>query len=72
VILALVALHLLAIVYYRFRGRELTLPMITGRAPLPPGSEPMRPGKWWIALICLGIAIALTRWIVAGAPPIGP
>jgi cytochrome b len=72
VIVALVALHLLAIVYHRFRGRELTLPMITGRAPLPPGSEPMRPGKWWIALICLGIAIALTRWIVAGAPPIGP
>ena len=68
VILALVALHLLAILYYRLRGRKLTLPMVTGRAELPPGAEPMRPGKWWIALICVGIAIGFTRWIVAGAP----
>ena len=72
VILALVALHLLAIAYYRLRGRKLTLPMVTGRAELPAGAEPMRPGKWWIALICVGIAIGFTRWIVAGAPPFGP
>ena len=72
VILALVALHLLAIAYYRLRGRKLTLPMITGRAELPDGTEPMRPGKWWMALICLGIAMGFTRWIIAGAPPFGP
>jgi cytochrome b len=72
VILALVALHLLAILYYRLRGRKLTLPMVTGRAELPDGTEAMRPGKWWMALICLGIAMGFTRWIIAGAPPFGP
>ncbi len=72
VILALIALHLLAIVYYRVRGRKLTLPMITGRAPSQSGAAPMRPGKWWVALICLAIGIGVTRWVIAGAPPFGP
>ena len=40
VILALIALHVLAIVYYRLRGKKLTLPMITGRAEPQPGSAP--------------------------------
>lgn len=68
VILGLIALHLLAIVYHRLRGRKLTMPMITGRARLDPGMEAMRPGKWWIALICLAVGIGVTRWIIAGAP----
>jgi cytochrome b len=72
VILALIALHIAAIVFYRFRGRKLTLPMITGRAVLDPGIEAMRPGKWWVALICLGIGVGITRWIIAGLPPFGP
>ena len=69
VILGLVVLHLAAIVFYRLRGRHLIKPMITGRAVLEPGAEPMRPGKWWVALICLAVGIGITRWIVAGAPP---
>lgn len=72
VIAALIALHVAAIIYYRLRGRKLTWPMITGRAPLAAGAQPMRPGKWWAALICLAIAIGFTRWIIAGAPPFGP
>jgi cytochrome b len=68
IILALIALHLAAIVYYRVRGRKLTLPMITGRAPVAPGTQPMRLGKWWVALICLAVGIGITRWIIAGAP----
>jgi cytochrome b len=72
VILGLIALHLLAILYYRLRGKKLTLPMIIGRAVLEPGTQPMRPGKWWLALTCLAIAIAVTRWVIAGAPPFGP
>ena len=68
VILTLIALHLLAIVYYRLRGRKLTMPMITGRAHLEAGTEAMRPGRWWVALICLGVGIGITRWIIAGAP----
>ena len=37
-----------------------------------PRLEPMKPGKWWVALICLAVGIGITRWIVAGAPPFGP
>ena len=71
VILGLIVLHVAAIIYYRLRGRRLTLPMITGRARLEPGTEPMRAGKWWVVLICLAVAIAVTRWVIAGAPPFG-
>ena len=46
--------------------------MITGkRASSIPASQPMRPGKWWVALICLAIAFGIARWVVAGAPPFG-
>jgi cytochrome b len=70
VVLGLIVLHVLAILYYRlFRGQKLTEPMITGRAELSPGTEPMRPGKWWVAVICLAIGLGITRWIIAGAPP---
>ena len=72
VILALTALHVIAILYYRTKGRKLTLPMITGRAEIEPGTQPMRPGKWWVALFCLAVGLGITRWIVAGAPPFGP
>ena len=71
VILGLIVLHVIAIVFYRWRGRHLTRPMITGRAPVTPGVQPMRPGKWWVALICLAVSIGIVRWIVAGAPPFG-
>jgi cytochrome b len=68
VLLALIALHVLAILYYRLRGRKLTKPMVTGKTLLPLGAEPMRPAKWWGALICLAIALAIVRWVIAGAP----
>ncbi|MEP7131464.1 MAG: cytochrome b/b6 domain-containing protein [Sphingomicrobium sp.] len=70
VILGLIVMHLLAILYFRlFRRQKLTWPMITGRAALEPGVHPMRPGKWWVALICLLIGLGITRWVIAGAPP---
>jgi len=72
VILGLILLHIAAILFYRFRGKKLTMPMITGRAVLTPGTRPMRPGKWWAALICCAIALAVTRWVIAGAPPLSP
>lgn len=72
VIVSLIALHLAAILFYRLRGRKLTKPMITGRAEIEPGNAPMRPGKWWAAAICLIIAVAISRWVVAGAPPFSP
>ena len=72
VLLALIVLHVLAILYYRLRGRKLTKPMVTGKAALPAGTEPMRAGKWWVALLCLAVALAIVRWVIAGALPFGP
>jgi len=67
-LLGLITLHVAAILYYRIvRGKQLTKPMITGRTTDPAAGE-MRPGKWWVALICLGVALAISRWVVAGAP----
>jgi len=71
VALGLIILHVAAIVYYRLSGQRLTKPMITGKAELAPGTEPMRPAKWWVALICLAIGLGITRWVIAGAPPLG-
>lgn len=70
VILVLIVLHLAAIIFYRARGKPLTKPMITGRAILDTRTRPMRAGKSWVALICLALAIGITRWVIAGAPPL--
>ena len=69
ILLGLIVLHVGAIIYYRSRGQHLTMPMITGRGATDPAAAPMRPGKWWVALICAGIALAISRWTVAGLPP---
>ena len=71
VLLALIVLHVAAILIYRLRGKKLTLAMITGRATLDPGTEPLKPAKWWVALVCLAVGIGITRWVIAGAPPFG-
>lgn len=73
VVLALIALHVAAVLFYRLvLGKKLTLPMITGRGALEPGVEPMRPARWWVALLCLAAAFAIVRWVVAGAPLFSP
>jgi cytochrome b len=70
VIAGLIALHVAAIVYYRLvRGQKLTGAMITGRAALDPDVTQMRRAKWWATLLCLAAAFAVSRWVVAGAPP---
>ena len=71
VLLVLIGLHVAAILFYRLRGKNLMTPMVTGRAEVEPGMEPMKPGKWWAALLCLVVAIGVTRWVIAGAPPFG-
>lgn len=71
VILGLVALHVGAIIYYHVRGRPLIWRMITGRDRLEQGTEVLQPGKWWLALLMFAIAIGITRWVIAGAPPFG-
>ena len=71
VLLALIGVHVLAILYYRMQGKKLTVPMVTGRTNAETGASPMRSGKWWMALVCLAVAVAVTRWVIAGAPPFG-
>ena len=71
VLLAFIALHVAAVIYYKFRGRGLLKPMITGQGEAEAGVRPMRKGKPWVAILCLAVALAVTRWIIAGAPPFG-
>ena len=72
ILLALIAVHVAAVALYRLLlGRKLTGAMFTGRAALEPEIQPMRPAKWWVAVVCLLAALAVSRWVVAGAPPLG-
>ncbi len=72
ILLALIALHIAAILFYRLAlGKRLVGPMLTGRAKLDPGVEPMRAAPAWRAIACAATAAALTAWIVAGLPPLG-
>lgn len=72
VLLAFIALHIVAVLFHRLvLGRKLIGPMISGRAALDPATRPMRPGRGWTAILCLAAALAITRWIIAGAPPFG-
>jgi cytochrome b len=71
-LLILIGLHIAAILMYRLAlGRNLLGPMISGKADLPRGMEPMRPATPLVAIVCVLLALAATAWIVFGAPPLG-
>jgi cytochrome b len=73
VLLIFIGVHIAAVLFYWIaRKQNLIGPMVTGKAELDPESEPMTPGKGWVALLCLVGAIAVSRWILAGVPPFGP
>jgi cytochrome b len=68
-ILALVAIHVLAILFYLVVKRDnLIGPMFTGRRRLAEGTTAPRIAPWWLALVCLFLAWAFAGWIWAGAP----
>lgn len=70
ILIALVVLHVAAILFYRVVLRKrLVGPMISGRAELEPDVAPMTPAPGSRALACAAAALAVTAWIVAGAPP---
>jgi cytochrome b len=72
ILLVFIGLHVAAILFYRLvLGRRLVGPMITGRADLPRGMEPMRPATPIVAIFCVIVALAATAWIYLGAPPLG-
>ena len=65
----LVALHVLAIAYYRLRGRRLIMPMITGRDPQLARAPEGPPCRLWLrALAAFAAVFALGWWVSAGGP----
>ncbi len=71
VILALVALHLLAVIYYSAVKRDRIVPaMVTGSRLLPAGVTGMEPVPAWRAFACLAVGAALSLWVANGAPPL--
>ncbi|ARU15793.1 cytochrome b/b6 domain-containing protein [Croceicoccus marinus] len=70
VLVALIALHVLAIVLYRAVRRDnLVGPMITGSRAMGGDARGMAAVPAWRALACLLLAFAFAGWIWAGAPP---
>lgn len=69
IIIALIALHVAAIVFYRVKKKDnLLTPMITGRKSLSAeqGGEDARGGSAWLGLLVLLFAAAIV-WMIAGA-----
>ncbi len=65
----LILLHILAVLYYGLHGRNLLLPMITGRdRHLPQGSAVLQSAPLWRLLGALAIAGALAWWVSKGLP----
>ncbi len=72
ILLALIGLHVAAILFYRLAlGRKLLGPMISGRAELEDGVTPMTSAPRRRAFACAAVALAVTAWIASGAPPFG-
>lgn len=70
VLLALVALHVAAALYYVVRGKNLVRPMLTGRKPryhLPADAPPVRFVSPWLALVFFALAWAAV-WALVTLP----
>lgn len=72
ILLALIAMHIAAIVAYRLvLGRKLVGPMLTGRAKLGEGVRPMTTAPAGRAIACALVALLVSAWLALGAPPLG-
>ncbi len=68
-VLALIALHVLAILFYALvRRRNLVGPMVTGHAPALGPVQPLRFAGWVRAALVFAVAAALA-WLVASGLP---
>jgi cytochrome b len=66
-LLALVSLHILAVLYHQFRrGEKLVQAMLFGAAEGRAGRA--GPAPWWWALLLLGAAALLLWWVIEQAP----
>ncbi len=66
VLLALIGLHLAAILFYALRRRDLVTPMVTGLAPLPPGAKAAAFAPLWRILPAAAAAAAIVWFIARG------
>lgn len=67
-LLALIGLHVAAILYYRFgKGQRLVGPMIGGKGKLPAGTVRPWIASSWLALVLLMVSAALVYALVAFA-----
>lgn len=69
-LVALIGLHLVAILVYAVRRRNLLAPMITGRARLAPGAVAPVLAPAWRAAVAAALAFALA-WFVAHGLALG-
>ena len=61
VIVTLIALHVLAILWWRLVGRDnLVTPMVTGRAQAGESGEALVPAPLWRFLLAVALAAGLT------------
>lgn len=66
-LLALVCLHVLAVLYHQFgRGEKLLQAMVFGAAPGRTGRAAPAPW-WWALLLCIAVALLLW-WVIEQAP----
>jgi cytochrome b len=68
VLQGLVVLHVLAIAWYRIKGRRLIMPMLTGRDPQLVEAAPQAAGGGLRAIGGLLVALLVGWWVSAGAP----
>lgn len=66
---ALIALHIVAVLFYRLRGRDLLRPMVTGYdRHLPGGHAVLRTASPLRLMAALAIAAGLAWWVWKGLP----
>lgn len=71
VIVALVVLHVLAIIFYAaIRKDGIVRPMVSGSRSVPTGITGMEPVPAGRAFICLAAGLAVSAWVWSGAPPL--
>lgn len=66
-LLALIVLHIAAILFYALRRRNLVAPMLTGSADAPDGAAPMTPAPAWRLVAALAISLAAAAWLYSRA-----
>lgn len=69
VLLGFIALHLAAILFYRWRGNRLVRAMVTGRSDeIAAGAPAFAAAPRSRLLLCLAIAGGITAWVASGVP----